>query len=145
MPRTILRACTIAGCPELTLGGPCAAHVRARQRDRDERRGTPMERGYDAQHRWLRLLCFLRDAWRCVDCSWEPDVVRIFRETGLGEPPVGRVLDELRRRHNRNQRHLHADHELPIADRPDLRLDVGNMRTRCDACHRMKTMREMHK
>jgi 5-methylcytosine-specific restriction endonuclease McrA len=52
------------------------------------------------------------------------------------------VLAELRDRHNRRERHLHADHQVPIEDRPDLRLDLDNLRTRCDGCHRAKTVRE---
>jgi hypothetical protein len=52
------------------------------------------------------------------------------------------VLAELRDRHNRGERHLHADHDVPIAERSDLRLDLDNLRTRCDACHRGKTLRE---
>jgi 5-methylcytosine-specific restriction endonuclease McrA len=52
------------------------------------------------------------------------------------------VLAELRDRHNRGDRHLHADHQIPVADRPDLRLDLDNLRTRCDGCHRAKTVRE---
>jgi 5-methylcytosine-specific restriction endonuclease McrA len=138
----ILRPCSTTGCPELTAGGPCESHRRARQLEHDERRGTSGDRGYDADHRRLRLLCFQRDGWRCVDCDWEPDIVRLFREAELGDPPTETVLAELRVRHNRGERHLHADHQVPIAERPDLRLDLENMRTRCDACHRGKTLRE---
>src|ERR1035438_5782538 len=65
--RRILRPCSTPGCPELTPGGPCEQHRRARQREHDERRGTSVERGYDASHRRLRVLCFMRDGWRCVD------------------------------------------------------------------------------
>jgi 5-methylcytosine-specific restriction endonuclease McrA len=140
--RRILRPCSTPGCPELTLGGPCAQHRRARQREHDERRGTSTQRGYDAEHRRLRVLCFQRDCWRCVDCSWEPEIVRVFREAGLGFPPVQVVLDQLRRAFARDDRHLHADHQIPIEDRPELRLDLDNLRTRCDACHRAKTRRE---
>ncbi|MGI8746321.1 MAG: HNH endonuclease [Bryobacteraceae bacterium] len=106
------------------------------------RRGTPLERGYDAHHRRLRVLCFQRDGWRCVDCGWEPDLSADFRRFDLGDPPTDRVLAELRDRHNRGERHLHADHQVPIAERPDLRLDLDNLKTRCDACHRAKTNRE---
>jgi 5-methylcytosine-specific restriction endonuclease McrA len=140
--RRILRPCSIPGCPELTPGGPCERHRRAQQREQDERRGTSAERGYDANHRRLRILCFQRDAWRCVDCGWEPDIVADFRRFDLGDPPIDRVLDELRDRHNRGERHLHADHKIPIAERPDLRLDLDNLATRCVSCHSAKTMRE---
>src|ERR1019366_3556302 len=138
----ILRPCTTPGCPELTPGGPCEQHRRARQREHDERRGTSAERGYDADHRRLRVLCFQRDGWPFVDCGWEPDIIAAFRRYGLGAPPTERVLAELRDRHNRRERHLHADHQIPIEERPDLRLDLDNLRTRCDGCHGAKTMRE---
>ena len=140
--RRILRPCTTPGCPRLTPGGPCEQHRRARQREHDERRGSSFDRGYDADHRRLRLLCFQRDCWRCLDCGWEPDIVRDFREAGLGPPPAEQVLDELRCAFARGDRHLHADHQIPIEERPDLRLDLENLRTRCDGCHRAKTMRE---
>jgi hypothetical protein len=52
------------------------------------------------------------------------------------------VLEELRRAKLAHQRHLHADHQIPIADQPDLRLDLDNLRTRCNQCHSAKTMRE---
>jgi|GEM_PF-3284962 len=140
--RRILRPCSTPGCPELTPGGPCEQHRRIRQREHDERRGSSRDRGYDADHRRLRILCFQRDGWRCVDCGWEPTIVADFRQYGLGDPPTDRVLAELRDRHNRRERHLHADHQVPIEDRPDLRLDLDNLRTRCDGCHRAKTVRE---
>jgi hypothetical protein len=65
---------------------------------------------------------FQRDAWRCADCGWEPEIVRLFREVGLGLASVQTVLAELREAFARSQRHLHADHQIPIAERPDLRL-----------------------
>jgi 5-methylcytosine-specific restriction enzyme A len=142
-PNRILHPCSMPGCPELTLGGPCQVHRRQQQRGHDMRRGTPTERGYDADHRRLRILCFQRDRWRCVDCGWEPVIVADFRRFELGDPPTDRILAELRDRHNRKERHLHADHQIPISERPDLRLDLDNLRTRCDGCHNAKTMREV--
>ena len=71
-----------------------------------------------------------------------PDLVRTFREAGLALPPPAQILAELRQRFARGERHLHADHQLSIEKRPDLRLDLDNVRTRCDACHRSKTNRE---
>jgi 5-methylcytosine-specific restriction enzyme A len=140
--RRILRPCSTPGCPELTCGGPCEQHRRARQREHDERRGSSTECGYDAEHRRLRVLCFQRDCWRCVDCGWEPEIVRVFREAGLGVPPVQEVLAALRHAFARGDRHLDADHQIPIEEQPELRLDLDNLRTRCDACHRAKTRRE---
>ena len=65
-----------------------------------------------------------------------------FRQFELGTPPVEQVLAELRERFSQGERHLHADHQIPIAVRPDLRLDLDNLRTRCNTCHSAKTMRE---
>jgi 5-methylcytosine-specific restriction endonuclease McrA len=113
-----------------------------RQPNQDAERGKSAERGYDAYHRRLRILCFQRDRWRCVDCGWEPDIAADFRRFELGDPPTDRVLAELRDRHNRGERHLHANHQIPIAERPDLRLDLANLQTLCDGCHSAKTRRE---
>ena len=136
MPALPLKPCTAYGCRELTSHGRCPAHP-----DPQLKRGKTAERGYDADHRRLRILCFQRDGWRCVDCGWEPELVRLFREAGLEAPPAAHVIDELRQAFNRGDRHLHADHQVPIEDRPDLRLVLDNLRTRCDQCHNRKTAR----
>lgn len=136
------RQCSAPGCPVLTSGGRCDDHRRARQHEHDAVRGSSAERGYDADYRRLRILCFRRDDWKCVDCGWEPELIRIWREVGLGLPPAKQVLEELRRAFARGERHLHADHQIPIDERPDLRLDLDNLKTRCDKCHRAKTARE---
>ena len=138
----ILRPCSTPGCPELTPCGPCEQHRRARQREHDERRGTTTARGYDADHRRLRVLCFERDGWRCVDCGWEPQIIRAKRLGGIEMPSPSVALEGLRIAFICGERHLHADHQIPIEEQPDLRLDLNNLRTRCDACHRAKTRRE---
>jgi hypothetical protein len=114
------------------------------QKQRDDRRGSPTQRGYDANHNRRRIQCFVRDGWKCVDCQWEPDSVRDFRLYGLGDPPIEAILEELRGRWHRNQKHLHGDHDIPIQERPDLRLDLDNYRTRCNECHSAKTLREQN-
>jgi 5-methylcytosine-specific restriction endonuclease McrA len=68
--------------------------------------------------------------------------MRFYREVGLGVPPARRILAELRGAFARGERHLHADHVIPIRKEPDLRLSLDNLATRCDRCHRAKTARE---
>lgn len=137
-PGRVLRLCAQQPCRELVESGRCAKHRSAP----DEHRGSSHARGYDAHHHRLRILCFQRDEWRCVDCGWEPDIVRRFRLAGLGLPATGVILEELRAQCNSNQRHLHADHVIQIDERPDLRLDLDNLATRCDGCHARKTRAE---
>jgi 5-methylcytosine-specific restriction endonuclease McrA len=99
-------------------------------------------RGYDRDHRILRLLCFQRDNWKCVDCGWQPDMAVLYQSHHLGDPPTDRILEELRHRQQHSLRHLHADHIVPIADDPSQRLDIDNLATRCDQCHNRRTARQ---
>ena len=61
----------------------------------------------------------------------------------MDEPPVNRVLAELRLRFGDGKRHLHADHEIPIQDQPELADDLDNYQTLCGRCHDRKTMKEV--
>ena len=144
MPMLPQRACSEPMCGGLATPGSsrCPKHTRATQRFHDDQRGSRIERGYDAADERLRIQCFQRDEGRCRSCGWEPDVIRECRLAGVDAPPVEVVLDELRRAKLAGERHLHADHVLPIADRPELRLDLGNMQTLCDTCHKRKTLKE---
>jgi len=65
-----------------------------------------------------------------------------FRRAGLHEPSTTQLLEQLRDAYSRGECHLHADHQIPIEQRPDLRLDLENMRTRCNICHDRKTATE---
>jgi 5-methylcytosine-specific restriction endonuclease McrA len=134
----IPRPCTVPGCGELVTSGKCGQHAAIA----DRARGSSTVRGYDAAFRKLRVLCFERDGWRCVDCGWEPDSVRILREAGMSRPPIAVLLEELRVAFRAGRRHLHADHEIPVVQRPELRLSLDNLRTRCNKCHSAKTVRE---
>ena len=69
-------------------------------------------------------------------------MVQQCRLANIDAPPAEVVLDELRRAKLAGERHLHADHVLPIATHPSLRLDLENVQTLCDWCHRRKTMKE---
>lgn len=144
MPSLPGRSCSTPGCSgSVTRSSYCAACRIFRQKLFDSHRLSPIERGYDGAHRRLRLLAFERDGWTCVDCGWQPSVVKQCHEVGLPMPPQDVILDELRLAKNRKERHLHADHQIPIEQRPDLRLDLNNYRTRCSVCHSAKTMREL--
>jgi 5-methylcytosine-specific restriction protein A len=143
MPNLPLRPCSEPGCAALVADGRCASHRQQRQQHYDERRGTPARRGYDADHLHLRLLCFERDQWQCVTCGWEPKLVTDHCGYGLGIPPTARVVAYLRGCYQRGERHLHADHKVRVDLAPELRLDLENYQTLCDACHRAKTMGEI--
>jgi hypothetical protein len=137
------RTCS-TGCGRIaTHGSRCYLCQKASQYQRPER-PSPSLRGYDKTHNSLRVQCFQRDAWRCVDCGWEPQIVKDCREYGLDEPSVDVVLKELKLSYNRGERHLHGDHDLPIEQRPDLKSDLDNYRTRCNKCHAAKTMKEQN-
>ena len=145
MPMLPQRTCSEPMCGGLATPGSsrCPKHMRATQRFHDDQRGSRIERGYDAAHERLRIQCFQRDEWRCRGCGWEPDVVRDCRLAGIEAPPAEVVLEELRRANVAGERHIHADHTVPIEGRNDpQRLDLDNVQTLCDTCHRRKTMKE---
>jgi HNH endonuclease len=141
------RICSQPGCgkPAQCRKSRCMSCERLKQKMIDARRASAMERGYDKYHKHLRILCFMRDHWTCVDCGWMPDTLRDCIAADIEEPPIHVMLAELTDRCNRGDKHLHADHEIPIEDRPDLRLDLDNYRTRCNECHAAKTMRELNR
>jgi hypothetical protein len=145
MPSLPGRVCSTPGCGKLrTIGSLCEGCERTRQTLIDSyRRGSTTERGYDTDHRRMRILAFQRDSWRCVDCGWQPQIIVDSEQYELGDPPLEEVLGFLRQAFNRGDRHLHGDHVIPIENRPDLRLDLDNYATRCNLCHSAKTMREL--
>jgi hypothetical protein len=131
----VLKPCANPTCAELVERGRCPKCIAKFEQSR----GTTTQRGYDGSYERRRVECFERDEWRCVDCGWQPDIVRLALEAGIGMPPRDRVLEELRRRYHARERHLHSDHQIPIGHAPNLRLELANLRTRCNACHAVKT------
>jgi 5-methylcytosine-specific restriction endonuclease McrA len=121
------------------MGG---SHCAACSQKRETRRGSSADRGYGKQHRKLRILCFTRDEWRCRKCGWEPAIIEEFRKCDMGMPESEVVLKELRKAFALGERHLHADHIVPIEQDENRRLDLENMQTLCDRCHRRKTQTE---
>lgn len=138
MPTTPPRLCR---CGEVYVG-KCSACGRRKQRTQDARRGTSTERGYDGDWRIIRIRAFERDGWRCVDCGWRPEIVEMYERIGAGGPDTLLVMEELRARQQAGGLHLQGDHIQTIQDRPDLRLDVANIATRCSRCHAKRTARE---
>ena len=146
MPWAPLKACSQFPCPEkLPANGPskCPKHLKAKHKRIDERRGSAHARGYDAAWSQLRIQAFIRDGWHCVQCGWEPDLVRYYRDGNLGLPPTATMLDILRIRYNAGQEHLDADHIIPFGRRPELRLVLSNLQTMCSTCHKAKSRNEM--
>ena len=138
MPSLPLHQCSQPGCSALlSEGSRCPNHIRRHYS------GKTVERGYDAVHERLRVQCFQRDDWRCRACGWEPEVVGLYRNLNMGDPPVATVMKELRSRFAAKDRHLHADHIKDIAVRPDLARDLDNYQTLCSVCHGRKTREEM--
>jgi 5-methylcytosine-specific restriction endonuclease McrA len=134
------RACS--GCGQ-AVDGACPTCTRQKQKRYDASRGTSTQRGYDKHWRVTRVQALERDRWTCVDCGWKPDIVEMYERLGIPElPPAKAVLEELRVRKLRNERHLHGDHVRTIDERPDLRLTLDNIATRCDRCHAIKTAKE---
>lgn len=142
MPSLAQRACGHPGCRELVSSGRCAQHQQQAAKLQQQRKLTTAERGYDKDFRKLRVPCFERDGWTCVDCGWMPEIVRQCVEVGIELPPAALVLRELADAYNRRERHLHCDHEIPIDVNGELRLELSNLRTRCNECHARKTATE---
>jgi 5-methylcytosine-specific restriction protein A len=84
----------------------------AAARERELRRGSSYDRGYD--RRWQRVrLGFLQDHPLCMDCDAK-GIVTVATE---------------------------AHHVAKVADRPELRLDPANLRALCHDCHAIRTGR----
>jgi 5-methylcytosine-specific restriction endonuclease McrA len=79
---------------------------------RIETRPNAAARGYcSVRHKAWRQAVLLRDGYTCRDCG---------RVCGL-------------------KREAHADHIVPVKDRPDLRYVVDNGQCLCASCHSRKT------
>lgn len=68
------RPCLTVGCPKLTRNGSrCPEHTQQHTRQRDQRRGSPAERGYDAAWRRLSRAAILAQPW-CSRCYATADL-----------------------------------------------------------------------
>ena len=135
MPTTAPHLCPRCG-PTTHTSCPAALDERRQQTERV--RGTSTDRGYDTSWRVVRVHAITRDAFRCVSCGWEPEMVRLAK--AMGQPiPVVATLRVLTALQQAGERHLHVDHIQAIDARPDLRLDISNLRTLCNVCHNSRT------
>jgi 5-methylcytosine-specific restriction enzyme A len=114
MPDAALRPCSAdPRCPELSHGGPCASHRRARSQAVDRRRGTARQRGYSA--RWARYSrMFLATHPLCVRCEAE------------GRVTASQV----------------TDHVVPHRGDAAKFWDPNNLAALCKPCHDRKTATE---
>jgi 5-methylcytosine-specific restriction protein A len=109
------RPCRGFRCRNLTDSkeGFCPTCQRDKYKRIDANRGTPSQRGYDSD--WRKL-----------------------RTAKLSSYPLCEI--------NTHCRHptvaTEVDHKVPIAERPELRLDFENLQSACHACHSAKTLRE---
>jgi hypothetical protein len=143
MPSLAARACATPSCRNPARKARCTECERKQQ----EARGTTTQRGYDADHQSLRIIAFQRDCWRCQDCGWRPQLIVDCESYGIDEPPLDVILAWLRDEYNRGNRHLQADHIVPIEVRPELRTSLDNYATLCNLCHNEKSRRsgcDMH-
>ncbi len=64
-----MRPCIESGCPALTRATRCIEHERDYQRQRDLRRGTPSQRGYDWTYRSNRMQVLEAGGYQCAYCG----------------------------------------------------------------------------
>lgn len=108
MPSRSSRPCSKPGCPRLVNGkdSRCADHAR----EREQRRGTAAERGYDHVWRALRGR-FLIEHPYCVRCMEKGDTVTATQ----------------------------VDHVVPHRGDEHLRTDWNNLQSLCASHHSEKT------
>ena len=95
---------------------------RARQVEKDKRRGSAWSRGYDRAWAALRDAVVIERGCRCELCG---QLVVLRKTEATPRLPVA-----------------HVDHIQSIEERPDLRLDRSNLRCLCPGCHNARTARE---
>lgn len=110
MPELAARPCGQPGCGEYAeTNGRCAEHAAKQERAR----GTTKQRGYAEGWPRVRAAVLRRDNYEC----------KIQTHCGTG---VGREFGDPA---------TEVDHIQTIADRPELRLAMSNLRAACKPCN----------
>lgn len=101
MTRTQIRVCSVAGCPELTTSGKCAAHTAQAHAAFDATRESSAERGYGGRWRRIRVaflarfpICALCGAPSQVPDHW-PITRRELVARGIANPDADEHLRPL--------------------------------------------------
>ena len=110
MPFKPARPCAVCGALTNNKERYCDAHLKQRQQQTDERRGTPTERGYDSRWQKARLL-YLSEHPLCVMCLAHDTVT------------AGTTVD----------------HVIPHKGNQELFWNESNWQTLCTSCHSKKT------
>jgi 5-methylcytosine-specific restriction protein A len=120
-PQAALRPCATPRCPKLVVRGHCPDHAR----QRDQRRGTATQRGYDKVHWGPARDAFLREYPLCgMRPHNQPPVMSQCHEQGRVTPAT------------------QVDHVVPHKGDPAKFWDRANLQSLCSKCHSAKTARE---
>lgn len=108
MPKRPLKPCAYWGCSEVVPAGQryCERHQKQKDKERNQARPSSVERGYDRD--W--------QAVRDQKAAQDPLCERCLKR-GIIKP-----LDQVH-------------HIIPIDERPDLRLNMDNLKSLCRECH----------
>jgi 5-methylcytosine-specific restriction endonuclease McrA len=144
MPMLPKRGCCEPMCGAVAApdSSRCPAHARAEQRALEAGRPSTTERGYGGPWQRVRPLVFARDGWRCCRCGWQPPYADECRRFGL-PVDVDRQLELLAAAHQAGERHLVADHVVPVRRfDPNTHYAMENLQTLCSTCHNRKSQGE---